>query len=189
MTTALFPICTRSHKNDIKAKNQGALRRPFLLCQSWMFLREDCQEKQAGMHFALLQPENFSLLPTLPPSSCQIGSIQPTRDQMPVATGFAESFLITSICSIFQRQINSQNALLMVMTLPKWAVGLRRELWLKSDVTKWAVDMLTVSVKLNKLNLPDKPPSMYEASLRKWASVGVRFAFLQNDNGFQGTPS
>ena len=28
---------------------------------------------------------------------------------MPVATGFAESFLITWICSIFQRQINSLN--------------------------------------------------------------------------------
>ena len=34
---------------------------------------------------------------------------------MPVSTGFAESFLITSICSIFQRQINSHNVLAMVM--------------------------------------------------------------------------
>ena len=167
MTAALFPICTRSHKNDIKAKNQGALRRPFLLRQSWMFLREDCQEKQAGVHLALLQPENFSLLPTLPPSSCQIGSIQPTRDQMPVATGFAESFLITSICSIFQRQINSQNALVMVINGHCPLGSGVKERILKSDVAKKAADMLTVSVKLNKLNLPDKPPSTYEASLRK----------------------
>ena len=183
MTAALFPICTRSHKNDIKAKNQGALRRPFLLRQSWMFLREDCQEKQAGVHLALLQPENFSLLPTLPPSSCQIGSIQPTRDQMPVATGFAESFLITSICSIFQRQINSQNALVMVLTLPNWAVGLRREFWSQMSQRKllicWRCQWSWTNwICQTSLQVCTRPVSETELQL-VWD-------FFKNGNGFGG---
>ena len=88
---------------------KGGFKNPFL----FVFLRKDWQQRSVSRFSPRILVAPGSLAPqTLP---CQIATIQSDRDQMPVSTGFAESFLITWMSSIFQCQINSRNVPVMAI--------------------------------------------------------------------------